>query len=234
MTARADRAITAFAPASVSNLGPGFDALGVALQEPGDTVTARLLPGAACVVLVQVEGDGGRLPRDAARNTAGIAAAATLRLLQVDAGAELVLKKGMPVGSGLGSSAASAAAAAFAVNALLDSPLSPEQLIPPCVEAEAVVSGRHADNAATSVLGGLVLVRSLDPLTWSACRCRTACASPWRRPTSSWRPAAPARRCPRPSPSASGRASRRTSPRWCTPATGVTSRCSRARSAIRW
>jgi homoserine kinase len=70
----------------------------------------------------------------------------------------------MPIGSGLGSSAASAAAAAFAVNLLVGSPLRKIELVEPCLAAEAAVAGRHADNVAPALLGGLILVRSLDPL----------------------------------------------------------------------
>lgn len=156
--------VTAFAPASVANLGPGFDILGLALTGAGDRVTARRA-GAPGVRVVRVSGDGGRLSRDADANTAGIAAIATLKRAGVtDAGIELELDKGLPIGSGLGSSAASAAAAAFAVNQLLGAPLRKSELIEPCVEAEAAVSGRHADNVAAALLGGLILVRSLDPL----------------------------------------------------------------------
>lgn len=153
----------AFAPGSVSNLGVGFDALGFAISGQGDTVTATLRPGAG-VRIVSVSGDGGALPREADKNTAGIAAAATLRRAGIDIGVDLAVDKGLPLGSGLGSSAASAAAAALAVNALIGSPLRRNALIEAVVEAEAAVAGRHADNAAPALLGGLVLVRSVDPL----------------------------------------------------------------------
>ncbi len=155
--------VRAFAPATVTNLGPGFDVLGLAIQAPGDTVTARF-NSAAGVKILRIEGDGGKLPREASKNTAGIAAAAVLRRAGVQAGIELELYKGLPIGSGLGSSAASAVAAAYAVNLLVGSPLRKHQLVEPCLEAEAVVSGRHADNVAACLLGGLVLVRSIDPL----------------------------------------------------------------------
>lgn len=155
--------VTAFAPATVANLGLGFDVLGLALAGLGDTVTARLVPGDA-VRIGTITGDHGALPRDAALNTAGIAAIATLRRADVRVGVELDVAKGLPLGSGLGSSAASAAAAAFAVNLLVGSPLRRADLIGPCVDAEEAVSGRHADNAAPALLGGLVLVRSVDPL----------------------------------------------------------------------
>ena len=155
--------VRAFAPATVANLGPGFDILGLALAGPGDLVLARAArePG---VRIVSIEGDGGALPLEAARNTAGIAAARTLERAGVALGVELEIVKGLPIGSGLGSSAASAAAAAYAVNVLVGSPLRKAELVGPCVEAEAAVAGRHADNVAPALLGGLILVRSLDPL----------------------------------------------------------------------
>ncbi|MCU0694623.1 MAG: homoserine kinase [Polyangiaceae bacterium] len=155
--------VRVFAPATVSNLGPGFDALGLALREPGDVVTARSVGGSG-VRIMRIQGDGGKLPREADANTAGIAAAAVLRRAGVEAGIELELDKGMPIGSGLGSSAASAVAAAFAVNLLVGAPLRKAQLIEPCLEAESFVAGRHADNVAPALLGGLVLVRSVDPV----------------------------------------------------------------------
>ncbi len=156
------RSVRVFAPATVANLGAGFDVLGLALEEPGDTVVARRVPGRG-VRIAAVHGDGGRLPADPARNTAGIAAARTLERAGIEGGIELELHKGLPLGSGLGSSGASAVAAAYAVNLLLGSPLAKAELIGPCVDAEAAVAGRHADNVAPALLGGLVLVRSLDP-----------------------------------------------------------------------
>ncbi len=159
----ASRVVRAFAPATVANLGPGFDLLGLALIGPGDTVVARRSsePG---VRINAIHGDGGVLSLDASRNTAGIAATLTLRRAGIDAGVDLELHKGLALGSGLGSSAASAAAAALAVNLLVGAPLRKAELIAPCIEAESAVSGRHADNVAPALLGGLVLIRALDPL----------------------------------------------------------------------
>jgi len=152
----------AFAPATVANLGPGFDVLGLALSGAGDVVTARRVPSPG-VRLLAVRGTSGEIPADAASNTAGIAAREVLARSGIDAGVELELDKGLPSGSGLGSSAASAAAAAVAVNLALGSPLRKAQLLEPCLAAEAAVSGRHADNVAPALLGGIVLVRGLDP-----------------------------------------------------------------------
>src|ERR1700712_286754 len=113
----------AFAPATMANLGIGFDILGLALHEPGDIVGAELSdqPG---VQITNIIGDAGQLTRDATKNTAGIAAASTLKLLGVSQGVNLIIHKNLPLASGLGSSSASAVAAAVAVNALFGSPLS--------------------------------------------------------------------------------------------------------------
>jgi homoserine kinase len=157
------REVRAFAPATVSNLGPGFDVLGLAVAELGDRVIARASARRG-VIIKTIRGDEGRLPLDPDANTAAIAARATLALTGLDAGVELEIDKGLPIGSGLGSSAASAVAAAYAVNALLGSPLRKKALIEPCLDAEAAVSGRHADNVAPSLLGGLILVRGVEPL----------------------------------------------------------------------
>lgn len=155
--------ITAFAPATVANLGPGLDVLGLALAAPGDRVTARHAEGSG-VTIATVSGDAGALSLDPNANTAGIAATATLAKAGIASGVSLTVVKGTPIGSGLGSSAASAAAAAFAVNLLIGSPLRRVELVGPCLAAEAAVSGRHADNVAAALLGGLILVRSIEPL----------------------------------------------------------------------
>lgn len=154
--------ITVYAPATVANLGVGFDIVGLALDSPGDRVTVEPCSQSG-VELVAITGDGGQLPLDPERNTACIAAHETLRALGARGGVRLWLEKGLPLSSGLGSSAASAAAAAVAVNELYGAPLSRAELLPACVEAEAAVSGRHADNVAPALLGGIVLVVSVDP-----------------------------------------------------------------------
>src|SRR5215468_2621720 len=104
--------VTAFAPATVSNVGCGFDVLGFALEGPGDEVTATPAPsGRPQVVIEEITGDEGRLPRDQARNTAGVAARALLEALGETRGVTLRIRKGLPLSSGLGGSAASAVAA---------------------------------------------------------------------------------------------------------------------------
>jgi homoserine kinase len=156
--------VEAFAPATVSNLGPGFDCLGLALTQAGDRVRARRRdePG---VVLSAVEGDDGKLPKTATENTAGVAALQILERYAPGAGVELTLEKGLPLGSGLGSSGASAVAAAVAVDAALELGLAPAQLVDVARLAEGVACGAaHPDNVAPAVVGGIVLIPSVDPL----------------------------------------------------------------------
>lgn len=147
----------AYAPASMGNVGVGFDILGLAFCEPGDTVIAerRAEPG---VVVVDIQGDGGVLPREAEKNTASVAVMAFLERIHADFGVTLTIHKGLPLASGLGSSAASAVAGVVAANALLSEPLPREALLPCCLEGEALVSGYHLDNVAPALLGGITLI----------------------------------------------------------------------------
>ena len=155
--------IKVFAPATIGNIGPGFDVLGMAVQGWGDTLTARRNAGGVTLVL---SNDKVPLPQSPEQNTAGIAAAAVLEMLgETTGGVDLILHKGTPAGSGLGSSAASACAAAFATNELYGNKLTKYQLIMAATKAEEYVSGSFfTDNTAPCLLGGATLTRSVSPL----------------------------------------------------------------------
>jgi homoserine kinase len=153
--------VTAFAPGSVGNLGPGLDILGLAVAGAGDEVTVERTAGESITVRDPGHPD---LPTDPGRHTAALAAREVLRRAHVgDVGLVLTVRKGLPLSGGQGGSAASAVAGAVAVNQLLGSPLDCDTLLIACLEAEATVAGRHADNVAPSLLGGIVLVRTTDP-----------------------------------------------------------------------
>ncbi len=152
--------VTAFAPASIGNVAVGFDVLGLALSGVGDRVTVRRIDGDD-IVVEDVRGLDGEphpyLSRAADENTASIAAKA-LWDAHGQGGLGLAVYKGVPLQSGMGSSAASAVAAVVAANALLAEPLPAEALLPFALEGERYASkGLHADNVAPSLLGGLVL-----------------------------------------------------------------------------
>jgi homoserine kinase len=155
--------VTAFAPATVSNVACGFDVLGFALHEPGDEVTAAFAPGTG-VRIADIVGDNGRLSRDAAKNTASVAAQTLLAARGDTRGVTLTIRKGLPLSSGLGGSAASAVAAVVAVDGLLGARTPLETLMACAFEAERVGAGSaHGDNIAPAVYGGLVLVRVPNP-----------------------------------------------------------------------
>ena len=148
---------TAFGPATLSNLGPGFDALGLCITGPGDRVTAtrREAPG----VTVRAPG----LPADPDANTAGRAARHVLQQAGASGGLALVVEKGIPLGSGVGGSAASAVAGAWAANGALGWPFDKAELVEAVLAGEAATGARHGDNVLPALLGGLVLVSAADP-----------------------------------------------------------------------
>ncbi len=152
----------AFAPATVANIGVGFDVLGLAIAGSGDTIIAEWNDMHE-VIIVNIEGDHGKLPYDSKKNVASIAASALLQQAKVERGVNLWLKKGLPLSSGLGSSAASAVAAVVAVNALMGEPFSREELLAASLEGEAAVSGYHADNVAPCLFGGITLTNGITP-----------------------------------------------------------------------
>ena len=155
-----------FAPATVANVACGFDSLGFAIQRPGDEVMASFSENHDGLVITEIEGDEGKLSKDIDKNTAGVAAKALMDQLGVDRGIDMVIHKGLPIGSGLGSSAASAVGGAMAVNELLGRPLSKKELLPFALEGEALASGGaiHADNVGPCLLGGIELIRSNETL----------------------------------------------------------------------
>ena len=147
----------AFSPASVGNVGVGFDILGHVIEGPGDTVTVRRIE-AAEVRITAIRGTATDLPLHAPANTAGASLIALREALALPFGFEVEIDKGIPLGSGMGGSAASCVAALVAANELLDVPLSREALYPFALSGEAVASGGlHGDNVGPMLLGGLVL-----------------------------------------------------------------------------
>ena len=151
------RVACAFAPASVGNVGVGFDLLGHSLTGTGDSAQVCRIDEPV-IRIAAIRGCVDGLPLDPLRNTAGTALLSLQRALDLPFGFELVLHKGIALGSGMGGSAASCVSALVAANALLDQPLSREALYPFALDGEAVASGsRHGDNLGSMLLGGLVL-----------------------------------------------------------------------------
>ncbi|HHY93885.1 MAG TPA: homoserine kinase [Firmicutes bacterium] len=134
-------------PASTANLGPGFDAVGLALDlfnvlevEPGDGEFR-----------VDVLGEGAGLPL--AENLAARALQEAFR----QAGQKLPPLRlrqtnRIPMGSGMGSSAAAVVGGLVLANALLGDPWPGERLLEMACELEG-----HPDNVAPALWGGLVV-----------------------------------------------------------------------------
>ena len=154
--------VTAFAPATVANVGIGFDILGHAVDEVGDRVRIRRIEDNE-VRIRSITGVAGELPVEPKHNTAGRAVQAMHAALMPGFGFELDIEKGIPLGSGMGGSAASAVAAVVAANALLEVPATQIHLLKFAMEGEIVASGSaHIDNIAPSLYGGLTLTVGID------------------------------------------------------------------------
>ena len=153
------------APASIGNIGVGFDILGQAFAAAHDVVIAERqeAPG---VRLGSVSGLVDSLPGAVEANTALAAAHALLQATMNPFGVRLSIEKGVPLSAGLGGSAASAVAAVAAVNALLPVPYATAELLPFALEGERVASDPPPwDNVIASLLGGIVLcAREAPPL----------------------------------------------------------------------
>ena len=157
------REASASAPASIGNVGVGFDIFGQAFDAARDQVTAvvEAEPG---VRLGEVSGLVSSLPDRPATNTALAAAKAVLDAAGASFGVRLSIHKGVPLAAGMGGSAASAVAGAAAANMLLDAPFEVEELLPFALEGERVASDPpHWDNVMASLLGGLVIAAREEP-----------------------------------------------------------------------
>jgi homoserine kinase len=153
---------TAFAPASVGNVAVGFDVLGHSVDVVGDRVRATRVPQRR-VSIASISGVVTDLPRDAERNAASMAVLALMDRLGLDYGFDLVVEKGIPLGSGLGGSAASAVAGAVAAAGVLTERPDNLVLLKCAMRGEEAACGTaHVDNIASSLYGGLVLTVGID------------------------------------------------------------------------
>jgi homoserine kinase len=154
--------VTVFAPATVANVGIGFDILGHTVEAVGDRVHLKR-SGEPGVRIRSIIGVAGNLPVDPKSNTAGRALEALMAAVGLEHGFEMEIDKGIPLASGMGGSAASAVAAVVAANALIEVPQPPLKLLKFAMEGEIISSGSaHVDNIAPCLYGGLVLTVGID------------------------------------------------------------------------
>lgn len=149
-------------PATVANLVCGFDVLGMCLHEPYDEMEVKLINQKKIIIQ---SADGYPLPTDPAQNTAGAPLIEMLKTIDEEIGFEILIKKNIKPGSGLGSSAASAAGAVVAANHLLGNRFDKNEQVQYAMFGEKVASGvKHADNVAPGIFGGITLIRCIFPL----------------------------------------------------------------------
>ena len=135
-------------PATSANLGPGFDALGLALALHNEVVAEE-----GDRVSVKIEGEGAdRLARDGGNVVARGVKLAYEAAGRAFTGCELACVNRIPTSRGLGSSAAAWVGGLVAGNALLGSPLSRDALLGLAARAEG-----HPDNVAAAIFGGLTV-----------------------------------------------------------------------------
>jgi homoserine kinase len=162
MKAEAQGAVRVIAPASLSNLGPGFDTFGLCISGIADEVEAERAATDGVKVGCVTGLDEG-IPTDAS-NTAAVGAQLVLERSGKGGGLLLKLKKGIRIGSGIGGSAASAVAGAVAANEVLGRPLSKQEVLAAGLEAEQSAAGAiHGDNVIPCTLGGFILTTPGDP-----------------------------------------------------------------------
>ncbi len=150
--------VCVYSPGSIANLGPGFDVIGVALDSVGDIVQLEKFDEPE--VRLSIMGVGAEdIPVNPDINSSGAVLQLVKERYDVPHGFKAEIRKGVPLGKGMGSSGASASATAVAVNQLLGLGLSLRELIRLAAHGEGAVAGApHADNVAASILGGYVLV----------------------------------------------------------------------------
>ena len=157
-----NKTITVLSPGTVANLVCGFDVLGLCLDTPNDEMQVTINDRKEISIR---SADGYELPTDPALNTAGAPLLEMIAQLHGSLGFEIVIKKNIKPGSGIGSSAASAAGAVVAANHLLGNIFSKEEMVSFAMFGEKVASGvKHADNVAPCIYGGVTLIRSIFPL----------------------------------------------------------------------
>ena len=152
------KSVTVHAPCSTANLGPGFDVFGLALDAFYDKVTVTKKGKGITIV------SSDDIPLKPGQNTAGLVAKEMAKKCKISGGIEITIKKNVPAGFGMGSSAASAAACAIGINKLYNLKLTKNELVSYAGVGEKASAGSiHYDNVAASVIGGFVIVNS-NPL----------------------------------------------------------------------
>lgn len=150
-------------PATIANVGPGFDIFAISLKEPYDEFRIKLTDSDS--IDIEIRGETNDIPTTPKDNTGSLALIHLLAEIGIKKGVHILIEKNMPVATGLGSSGASASACVYGVNKLLNLGLSVNKMIDIARKGETASGGSpHADNVAGSLLGGFVFIKSYNPI----------------------------------------------------------------------
>ncbi|MCF8885001.1 MAG: homoserine kinase [Aigarchaeota archaeon] len=156
------RVVEVSAPATIANLGPGFDIVGLAIEGFRDIVRLELREDNK-IEFELVNNTGVEISEEPEKNSAVVSALKVMEYLGVRRGFRMNLTKNVPVGIGLGSSGASSAAAAYAMNTILGGKLPMELLVKLAAEGERAACGSpHLDNVAPALYGGFTMILDVE------------------------------------------------------------------------
>ncbi|MCE4614534.1 MAG: homoserine kinase [Desulfurococcales archaeon] len=147
------RGILIKSPASIANLGPGFDILGLAVNKFFDIIRIEVTDDNS----INVTAEGA--PNGSENVAYHVAKYFQAKYCGDSMGLKINVRKGVPVSAGLGSSGASSAGVAMGLFRVFSNKPRYNEVLEAAAEGEfAASSARHYDNIAASLLGGLVLV----------------------------------------------------------------------------
>ncbi len=172
------RVVRVVVPGSSANLGPGYDAVGLALALTDAVDVEALAPGGPAAVEVTGEGSASVVQGPSCERHLVVASLrAALHAWGVPGehqpGLVLRCRNGVPHGRGVGSSAAAVVAGVAAAAALLEVPVG----LAAQVDVASALEG-HPDNAAASLLGGVTLGWHDAPVTGPPPAASTAAGLP--------------------------------------------------------
>jgi len=152
------------APATIANLSCGFDILGLCLNNPYDEIEV-IKSNDTNIIIDSIDSPFSNIPTDPKENTGGIPALLIQKDLKLNFGFKIVIKKGIPLSSGLGSSAATAVGVVYGINQILGNVLTEEKMLMYALEGEKISSlTPHADNIGPCLKGGLILIKNTSPV----------------------------------------------------------------------
>ncbi len=157
------------APSSTANLGPGYDVFGLGLNALEDIVALEVKKKKdnSNNIIIKIDGEGCKnIPTDPELNSSGKVAKKIISDYDLfNYNCTIDIKKNIPAGYGMGSSAASAVATAIAFNKIFELNIEDTTLLNYAAEGELASAGvKHYDNIGGSYFGDFVIVRNYPNL----------------------------------------------------------------------